>query len=87
MAKSLNMNFRLDLIVWRFETGDFTYEAVADSADLSANAVWKLIKGISDPSASTLKATCEAMGLNPKYVFDFNLKKTQFRRAVVATAR
>lgn len=81
------MNFRLDLLQWRFETGDFTYEGVARDAGLSPNAVWKLIKGLSDPSASTLKATFEAMGLNLKYVFDFNLKKTQFRRAVVATAR
>lgn len=81
------MYFRLDLVQWRFDEGGFTYEGVAKDADLSCNAVWKLIKGKSDPSASTLKATFEAMGLNPKHALDFDLKKSQFRRAVVATAR
>lgn len=81
------MSFRLDILQWRFKTGDFTYEGVADKADLSPNAVWKLIKGKSDPTSSTLKAIWVAMGLNLKYVFDDNLKKSQFWRAVVVTAR
>jgi transcriptional regulator with XRE-family HTH domain len=81
------MSFRLDLVQWRFENGGFTYEGVADAADLSANAVWKFIKGKGEPSASTLRAVFEAMGLDPKQAFNDKLKRSQFRRAVVATAR
>lgn len=80
-------SFRLDLVQWRFEEGGFTYEGLAEAADLSPNAVWKIIKGQSDPSASTLKALFPAMGLDLQHVFNDKLKKSQFRRAVIATAR
>jgi transcriptional regulator with XRE-family HTH domain len=79
--------FRLDLAQWRFEKGGFTYEGVAAGSGLSLNAVWKLLKGKSDPSTTTVKAAFIAMGLDTKYAMNFDLKETQFRRAVLPAAR
>ena len=83
----MERGFRLDLAQWRFRKAGFTYEGVADAAGLSLNAVWKLLTGKTDPSASTIKAMFLAMGMNPKYAMDFDLKETQFWRAVVRSAR
>lgn len=80
------MNYRYDLLKQRrLQTGD-KYEDIAARADLSINAVWKTVNGKTDPSASTLKAVFEAMGLDPSYALNFD-KRLKFRRAVVATAR
>ena len=43
--------------------------------------------GSVDPAASTIRKTFKALGLDPKYAFDFKIKKVDFRRAVSVTAR
>lgn len=81
------MNYRFDLLQERRkQTGD-KYEEIAEVAGVSLNAVWKTVNGKTDPSASTMKAVFTAMGLDPRCALDFKLRKSQVRRAVVATAR
>lgn len=81
------MKYRYDLLQWRRKrTGD-KYEAIAEAAGLSVNAAWKTINGKTDPSATTLKKIFCAMGLDPKHALNDELQESQFRRAVVATAR
>ena len=78
-------NYRYDLLqARRKETGD-SYGVIAKRARLSKNAVVNVIKGETDPTASTIRAVCRAMDLDPKYAFDFNLVKDEFHCAVLAT--
>lgn len=79
-------DYPYELLQWRRErTGD-SYQEIATRAKISLNAAWKIINGKTDPSASTLKRTFTAMGLNHKYAL-CQLDESQFRRAVVLTAR
>lgn len=81
------MDYRYDLLEWRREkTGD-SYDAIALRSDLSKNTVWLIIRGKTNPTASSINMICNAMGLNPKYALDSDLKPNQFRRAVVVAAR
>lgn len=82
-----NMSYRYDLLQWRKERTGKSYEAIADDAGLSLSATWKIILGKTDPSASTLTKIFRAMGLDPKQALNPDLKESQFRRAVVVTAR
>lgn len=75
------------LLQWRKETTGQSYESIAYRAGLSLNATWKTINGKVDPSASTLLKLFTAMGLDRKEALNPDLKKSQFRRAVVVTAR
>lgn len=83
------MNYRYDLLQWRRERTRDTYDSIAAKASLSKSTVWEVVRGDDDidPNASTITKTFIALGLDPKYALDFSLKKTQFRRAVVETAR
>lgn len=87
------MNYRHDLLRWRRQrTGD-TYAALAYKTGLSRMAVCDTVRGKNsrndavDPYASTIMKTFKALGLDPKYAFDFKIKERQFRRAVVEAAR
>lgn len=79
--------YQVELLQWRKEqTGD-SYESIAGRAGLSLSATWKIILGKTDPSASTLTKIFRAMDLDPKHALNRDLKKSQFRRAVVGAAR
>lgn len=87
------MNYRHDLLRWRREQTGATYAELATRTGLSRMAVCDAVRGRNsrndavDPYASTIMKTFKALGLDPKYAFDFKLKERQFRRAVVVTAR
>jgi DNA-binding phage protein len=75
------------LLQWRKETTGQSYESIAYKAKISLNATWKTINGRVDPSASTLLKLFTAMGLDRKEALNPDLKRSQFRRAVVEAAR
>jgi len=81
------MNYRHDILrAQRRDTGE-SYELIASKARISVNATWEAINGKTDPRASTIKKLFRVMGLDPRVAFDFDLKVTDFRRAVNQSAR
>ena len=77
------MNYRHDLLRWRVQDLDKTYEELAKRHPVSSTSICDLARGEVDPRASTIKAVFKAMGLDPKYAMDFTLRKSDFRRAVL----
>lgn len=81
------MNFRNDLLqAVKNETGE-TYEEIAARCGVASTTLCDVFKGVVDPRASTLKTIFEGMKLDPKNAMNFNLSKTEFRRAVANAAR
>lgn len=77
--------FRNDLLQWRLRKMEKSPEQLANGIkELSGMTIRRAVKGKS-VGADKLKAIAELTGLNPKYLFDFNLTERQFHRAVVAT--
>jgi transcriptional regulator with XRE-family HTH domain len=81
------MDYRHDLFQWRRENRGDTYNDVAGRCELSKNTVYLIIEGKTNPTASSINEVSRALGLDPKFALDFKLRKNQFRRAVVVTAR
>lgn len=81
------MDYRYDLYQWQREKLRVTYDQVASRCDLSKNTVYLIIEGKTNPTASSINEVSKALGLDPKFALDFKLRKNQFRRAVVVTAR
>ena len=81
------MNYRHDLLRWARERSGASYRELEERSGVSRMTLCDTVRGETDPTATTLKATFEALGLDPKYALDFKLKEAQFRRAVVGTAR
>jgi transcriptional regulator with XRE-family HTH domain len=81
------MNFRSDILqAVRDETGE-TYEQIASRTGIAATTLCDVINERVDPRVSTVKAVFRAMRVDPKYAMNFNISKTEFRRAVVDAAR
>lgn len=82
--KPTDLNYRHDLLRWRRKlTGD-SYQDLADISGLSRTTLCDTVRGVIDPSASTIKKTYKALGLDPKYALDFSLRKSEFPCAVIA---
>jgi transcriptional regulator with XRE-family HTH domain len=86
------MNYRYDLAQWRRKETSDSYAVLSERCGLSRTTLCDTVRGknargVVDPSASTIAKTFKALGLDPKYALDFKLKKAEFRRAVVVTAR
>ena len=82
-----DMEYRYDLLEWRREKTGESYNLIADRCGLSKSTVWLIIGGRTNPTASNINGVFKAMGLDPKFAFDFKLTEKGFRRAVVVTAR
>lgn len=81
------MNYRHDLFEWQRDERGESYDQIADRCGLSKNTVYLIIGGKTNPTASSINRVSRALGLDPKFALDFKLRKHQFRRAVVVTAR
>lgn len=82
MAKK--KHYRFDLFQWRRDqTGD-SYGKLAKKSQLAKNTTCAVVKGRTDPTATTINAICKAMDLDPKFAFDFKLHPSQFHRAVLS---
>jgi len=87
------MNYRYDLAQWRRKQTGESYGAIAERAGIARQVVYETVRGENskglpaNPKVETIKVTFQGLGLDPKYALDFKLKKSEFRRAVVATAR
>jgi transcriptional regulator with XRE-family HTH domain len=81
------MDYRHDFLREKQDVTGDTYERISERAGLSKNTVYLVIQGKTNPTASTLRATFQAVGVDPKYAFDFKLRRSDFRRAVVEAAR
>ena len=49
---------------------DFTQEQLAEKASLSTRYISQLERGIAFGSASTITSLCNALGINPDFLFD-----------------
>jgi transcriptional regulator with XRE-family HTH domain len=83
----MSTEYRSDLFQWRFEIVGASYDDIADRCGISKDTAWRIINGKTNPHASSINRISKALGLEPKFALDFKLRKRQFRRAVVATAR
>lgn len=86
------MNYRHDVARWQKRVTKVSYATLRARSGLSRTTLCDTVRGknargIVDPTASTIAKTFKALGLDPKYALDFKLKKAEFRRAVLVTAR
>jgi transcriptional regulator with XRE-family HTH domain len=81
--------YRYDLLKWALTQTKESYRSIAARSGVSRMTLCDTVRGVSDPTASTIKATFTAFGIDPKYALDFKLKRAefpQFRCAVVEAA-
>lgn len=83
------MDYRHDLLIWRYNelNPPPTCRELAEKAGVSHTTVNDTLRDEVKPTFSTISKMFIALGLDPKFALDFKLKKTEFRRAVVDTAR
>jgi len=80
-------DYNQKLLKWRFEIlqrqGE-TYRSISERSGVPQTTLCETINGTTRPFPGTIKKTYLAVGLNPKYAFDHDLKKpSQFRLAVL----
>ena len=73
--------FRNDLLQWRLNALQQSPEQLATRA-VSSMTIRRAVEGKSIGSCK-LRAIADLVGINPKYLFDFNLTERQFYRAVL----
>jgi transcriptional regulator with XRE-family HTH domain len=77
-------NFRNDLLESRRQELGISFARLANASGLSRSTLYEILRGsTADPTASTLKKTCRALRLNPKFALDDELKKSQFHLAEI----
>jgi len=77
-------NFRNDLIEWRRKKINMSFARWSEASGLSRSTLYELVKGSTfSPTASTIEKASRALGLNPKYALDSELKRSQFHLAVL----
>ena len=85
------MNYRYDLLQWRREKTGRTYADLAERCELRRSVIHDVVRGKTsngrkaNPKVETLRAVCESLDIDPRFILDDGLKN--FRRAVVETAR
>lgn len=86
MRGKQNPIVRNDLLNWRIAKLGTNPTAIARQSDnkLAPMTIARATQG-KNISVLKLRTLAEQLGLNPKYLLDFNLSERQFHRAVVAT--
>jgi hypothetical protein len=85
-ANNNSYGYRNDLLQWRWnrlkKQGD-SFDKAGVRVGLPKTTLYEVIKGQHNPTLNALTKSFNALGLNPKYALDFDLKKSKFHLAVL----
>lgn len=86
MTEQTEPTYRRDLAEWQYKrlkrTGE-SYTKISKRTGVSKATLCDVVRGTTNPYPATITKAFEALGLNPKYALDFDLKKSQFHLAVL----
>jgi hypothetical protein len=80
-------DYNQKLLKWQFvnlQRQGETYRSISERSGVPQTTLCETVNGTTRPFPGTIKKTFLALGLDPKYAFDTDLKKpSQFRLAVL----
>lgn len=80
------MDYRYDLLKWRLkqlQDEGHSYRTLSAESGVPISTFCDTVRGATRPFPETIKRVFKALGLNPKYAMDFQLKKKNFDSAVL----